>query len=224
MIIRIYHDYNESWNNSRYYIGNSVLEYNGIYAAEQAQAVVFKPLVEKKEEIIVADGSFVYKVTNTPIPLDNLTSVTVNKNWDMGVNTSQLHNTYQIPVKLYSNGVYTGRTEILSLQNNWTVTFNGLPFRDSDGNTIAYTVEEEFDKSGWEIIYQGMTYVSGSPGSYTTLITNRNAAGYGVQLPSTGAYGYPPWLLGGYGLMLGSITAGCILRHKRERRKKKPPA
>lgn len=222
--IRIYHDYGESWNNSRYYIGSRTLEYNGIYSAEQTGAVIFKPLVEKEEEIIAADGTFIYKATNTPIPLDNLTSITVNKNWDMGVNPSQLHNTYQIPIKLYSNGVYTGRTEILSLQNGWTVTFEGLPLRDDGGNTIVYTVEEVFNVSGWEVIYGDMTYVAGSPGSYKTLITNRNLAGYGVELPSTGAYGYPPWLLSGYGLMLGSLLTGCILRHKRERRIKKPPA
>ena len=222
--VRIYHDYGESWNNTRYYIGSNVLEYNGIYAAEQAAAVIFKPLVEKEEEILVSDGTFVYKATNTPIPPDNLTSVTVNKNWDMGVNPSRIHNTYQIPVRLYSNGVYTGRTEILSLQNGWSVTFEGLPFRDDNGNTIIYSVQEEFNESGWEIVYGDMNHVAGTPGSYNTLITNRNNAGYGVELPSTGSYGYPPWLVSGYVLMLGSLLTGCILRHKRERRKKKPPA
>ncbi len=222
--IRIFHDYNESWNNTRYYIGNRTLEYNGIYSANQSGAVIFKPLVEKAEEIITEDGSFVYRATNTPIPLSNQTSVTVNKNWDMGINPSQIHNTYQIPVELYSNGVYTGRTEILSLQNGWTVTFGGLPFKDNEGNTIVYSVKEVFNVSGWETTVGNMTYVSGTPGSYNTLITNRNTAGYGVELPSTGSYGYPPWLISGYGLMLGSLLTGCILRHKRERRKKKPPA
>lgn len=222
--VRIYHDYGESWNNSRYYIGHQILQYNGIYAANQSNSVIFKPLVEKAEEIVVENGSFVFKATNTPIPQSNLTSVTVNKNWDMGLNPSQIHNTYQVPVRLYANGVFTGRTEILSLQNDWTVTFSGLPFKDDQGNVIVYSIEEEFNLEGWEIILGEMTYVSGYPGSYKTLIVNRNTAGHGVELPSTGAYGYPPWLLSGYGLMLGSLFTGCILRHKRERRKKKPPA
>ncbi len=222
--IRIYHDYGESWNNSRYYIGNRTLEYNGIYSANQSGGVIFKALVEKSEEIIVEDGTFVYRATNSPIPKDNLTSVTVNKNWDMGLNPSQIHNTYQVPVSLYANGVYSGRTEILSLQNGWTVIFDGLPFRDDNGQVIVYSVKEEFSEDGWEVIPGEMSYVSGTPGSYKTLIINRNTAGHGVELPSTGAYGYPPWLFIGYGLMIGSLITGCILRHKRERRRKKPPA
>ena len=222
--IRIFHDYNESWNNTRYYIGNRVLEYNGIYSASQSSAVIFKPLVEKAEEIITEDGSFTYLATNTPIPASNKTSVTVNKNWDMGVNPSQLYTTYQIPVSLYSNGVYTGRTEYLTLQNGWEVTFDGLPYRDSEGNLITYTVSEEFNEIGWEIIYGEMRYMTGYPGTYEILITNRNTAGQGLELPSTGGYGYPPWLLLGTGIMLSSLVAGCVLRYKRERRKKPPPA
>ena len=218
--IRIYYDFNESWNNTRYYIGNQVQQYNGIHAASQAEGTVFKPLVRKTEEIIAEDGSFIYRATNTPIDPSNLTSITVNKVWDMGVNPSQLHTTYQIPVKLYANGVYKGLTDTLTLQNGWKVAFEGLPFRDEGGNVIIYTVEEVFNESGWEIEYGNMELSPGTPGTYSTTVTNRNTAGYGYELPTTGGYGYLPWLWGGVTVMVASLIAGCILRRKRERRNK----
>jgi len=213
--IRIYHEYNESWNNSSYYIGSVVLDYNGIYSVHESSGVIFTPMVEKQSEIVISDGSFIYEVTNTEIPNDNLTSVTVNKLWDMGVVTSELYKTYQVEVKLYADGYDTGRSGILNIQNGWSLTFEGLPLKNSAGDRITYTVKEEWNEDGWEIIYGGMTY---SDGKYTETITNRNKAGYGFELPATVGYGSLPWTLCGASLMLLSIFGGCIMRRKRERR------
>lgn len=219
--IRIFHDYGESWNNARYYIGNRILEYNGVYSANQSDAVIFNPLVEKSEEIVVEDGTFAYKATNSPLPSSNTTSVTVNKEWELGIFPTQVHNTYQIPVELYANGVYTGRTEILSLQNDWQVTFEGLPYKDNDGNTIVYTVKEVFDVEGWKTTVGDMIFMQGSPGYYTTVIINRNLAGYGVELPSTGGIGTIIYILCGVVLVLAPFVYILSLRRKCERRSKR---
>lgn len=213
--IRIYHEYNESWNRNVYYIGNRVLEYNGIYASRESGGVIFTPMVEKKNDIVITDGNFLYEATNIPIDNSNLTKVTVNKLWDLGIITSEQYKTYQINVKLYANGYDTGREGVINIQNGWSLNFEGLPRLDSEGNVIIYTVKEDWDKEGWEIIYSEMTY-SGT--GYTLSITNRNNAGYGYELPSTGGYGPLPWTLGGASLILISVFGGCILRRKRERR------
>lgn len=211
--IRIYHEYNESWNRNVYYIGNRVYQNNGIYAARESGGVIFTPLVEKKNEITVLDGTFLYQVTNTPIEKDNLTSVKVNKVWDLGLNTSEIYKTYQVDVKLYANGYDTGRYGVLNIQNGWSLTFDGLPLVDSQGKVISYTILEQWSMDGWETIYSEMNY---SSGQYSSTITNRNLAGYGYELPTTGGYGSLPWTLGGGLLILLSVLGGCISRRKRK--------
>jgi LPXTG-motif cell wall-anchored protein len=182
--------------------------------------VIFTPLVEREEEIKIDDGSFAYKATNSPLPYYNTTSITVNKKWELGKNPNQDYDTYQIPVKLYANGIYTGRTEILSLQNGWKVSFESLPFRDENGNAFVYTVEEVFTVDGWGIILGDMNYVQGTPGSYTTTITNRNLVGHGIILPSTGGAGTIIYILCGLVLILAPFVYGFRMRRRHERRSK----
>lgn len=213
--IVLYHNY----NGTEYYVGPTANS-NGIAAAREASAVIFTPLVEKEEEIIVKDGSFVYKVTNTPIDMSNQVSVTVNKGWDLGILSTDAYLTYQVPVSLYANGVDTGRYGLLTLQNGWSVTFEGLPYKDDDGNVITYTIVELWNEEGWEIYYGDMHYTSGAPGKYTTTIINRNLAGAGKEMPATGGYGGTPFVLGGLAIMCSSVISGCVLRRKRERRVK----
>jgi len=215
--VKIYHDFGESWNNTRYYIGSGVYQYNGVQANTEGNALIFTPLVERAEQIVASDGSFVYRVTNTPIPQSNQTSVTVRKTWDVGVLTTDYYLSWQIPVTLYANGKDTGLTDVLTLQNGWTARFTGLPYRDADGNIITYSVQEQWNHPGWEIVYGSMQFSPGNPGSYTTTIVNRNLAGFGVEMPATGAYGPTPWILCGLALMLSSLVLGFILWRRRER-------
>ncbi len=216
--IKIYHQYGESWNNESYYISRNILQYNGIYSTNEQNGVIFTPMVEKTDTIVVEDGTFVYSVENTPLTANNTTSVTVKKEWDLGIINNDLYRTYQVPVTLYADGYNTGLEGILNLQNGWTVSFEGLPFKDSEGNIINYTIKESWNESGWDIIYGSMNYSSGNPGSYSATITNRNRAGYGVELPATGGYGAAPWTFAGAVISLSSFIGGCILRRKRERR------
>ncbi|MBE6638840.1 MAG: Cna B-type domain-containing protein [Ruminococcaceae bacterium] len=211
--IRIYY----TNNNIKYYIGSTVNQ-TGIAAAEQANGVVITPLVEKEEEIIVENGTFVYRVINTPIDVSNQVSVTIHKKWELGIINSQAYLTYQIPISLYANGVDSGRYALLTLQNGWTVTFEGLPYKDDDGNVIKYSVLEHWNEVGWEIFYGDMHYTEGAPGKYTTTITNRNRAGHGYELPATGGQGGAPFVFFGGAIMCTTVICGYVLRRKRERR------
>lgn len=214
--IRIYYTY----NNTKYYIGSSVNN-NGLAATTRAaSAAIFTPLVEKEDEIIVEEGTFVYRVTNSPIDMSNQVSVTIKKQWDLGVVDSNFYQTYQIPISLYANGVDSGRFTMLTLQNGWSVTFEGLPYKDEQGNVIEYSVVELWDEPGWETFYGDMHYTSGAPGKYTTTITNRYLAGFGHELPATGAKGASPFLFVGMAIMSSTVICGCVLRRKRERRER----
>jgi len=215
--LRLYHDFGESWNNTRYFIGPTVYQYNGVRANIESGAVIFTPLVERAEQIVVSDGSFVYQATNTPIPQNNQTSVTIQKAWDLGILNTDNHLSYQIPVRLLANGVDTGIQVTLTLQNGWKAQISGLPYRDSQGNVIAYSVEELWSQPGWEVIYGEMHFTAGNPGSYSTTILNRNTAGSGVEMPATGYYGPGPWILCGLALMLSSLVLGFVLWRRQER-------
>lgn len=211
--LRIYY----TQNNTAYYIG-STQNNNGIATADEAGGVIFTPLVEKEEEIIVEDGSFVYRVTNTPIDISNQVSVTIHKQWQVGIIQTDEYLTYQIPVMLYANGTDTGRYALLTLQNGWTVTFQGLPYKDENGEIIVYSVIEQWEMEGWEVLYGEMDYTPGAPGQYSTTIINRSMAGQGKELPTTGGRGSVPYVIVGLAIMFTTAFGGYVLRRKRERR------
>ena len=93
------------------------------------------------------------------------------------------------------------------------------PVLDSDGNVIAYTVEEVWSKDRWTTFYGEITASGSSPPTYSTVITNTYYAG-GPELPSTGTAARLLHILCGGGIMLSSLVYGIVLRRKRERRMK----
>jgi hypothetical protein len=121
---------------------------------------------------------------------------------------------------LYANGVDTGLEGLLEFQNGWKLTFDGLPFRDINDNVIVYTDYELWQESGWEIYYGDMNYISGTPGKYSTTITNRNSAGYSIEMPATGSFSPVYFAVVGAAITISSFIGGCMLRRKRERRVK----
>ncbi|MBE6714003.1 MAG: Cna B-type domain-containing protein [Ruminococcaceae bacterium] len=184
-----------------------------------SSALNFVPLTKVTETTVQEVGDATYKITNTP--LEEETSLTVTKHWDTGMATGVDYERAQVTVKLFANGKDSGRTVTLSLKNSWTDTFLGLPYTDSDGNVIAYTVEESWETEDWLPSYGPVETVAGDGiPTYKVTVTNTYRWGHGYELPATGGYGTVPWILSGMGLMLISLVSGCILRCKRERRRR----
>lgn len=47
-----------------------------------------------------------------------------------------------VAVKLFANGVDTGKSAQLTEANGWSATFDTLAYADKDGNAISYTIQE----------------------------------------------------------------------------------
>ena len=181
--------------------------------------LIFTPLtkVSTSEEITLEGIGFT--ITNTP--LKDETSLTVTKKWSLGQAANVDYQQSQVTVKLFADGKDTGRTVTLNLKNNWTDTFRGLPYTDTSGKIISYTVEETWETDDWLPIYGEVRTVDPDSGkdtnpTYETTITNDYRFGHGVQLPSTGGFGQTIWVLTGFSLMLGSIIYGYLWKRKQE--------
>ncbi|MBQ5318500.1 MAG: Cna B-type domain-containing protein [Oscillospiraceae bacterium] len=94
-------------------------------------------------------------ITNTfnSVPM---TSVTVTKEWDDADNQDGIR-PGSVVVKLLANDVDTGKTETLNSTNNWTATFSNLEKKDTNGNDIVYTVDEENVPNGYAKTVNGFT-------------------------------------------------------------------
>lgn len=203
-----------SRNNQKYYM--TTLGSNGriSVSTSSGKATEYIPwtlAVKTTTEKIEGMG---FEITNTP--LDEETSVKVNKVWFTGTASPDIYQRLQVTIKLYADGKDTGQTITLSLKNGWSDTFLGLPYKDADGNVIVYTVVESWDNEDWTVRIGEMQYNPGTPGSYEVTVTNIYKWGQGFELPATGGTGYTPWVLSGAALMLVSLVSGCILRRKRK--------
>ena len=112
-----------------------------------------------------------------------------------------------------------GRTVTLSLKNNWTDTFKGLPYKDSNGNVIKYTVEESDFSYDWIPVYEPIQQIGGPTPTYETIITNHYRWTGSVELPSTGGLGYPVYMLVGLVLVTAPFVYAFKLKKKHERGK-----
>lgn len=207
------------WINERFYIGSVFNSYGGLRSTTEASALIFTPLTERTEEIVVDSDSFSYIITNSVLDSSNETSLTVSKDWDTGLAQGISYEQLEVTLKLLSNGVDTGRRVTLSLKNGWRDTFEGLPYKDGEGNVISYTVEETPILEDWLPVYSDVTESGTSPPTYDVNVTNTYRWGHGYELPSTGGIGQAPWILSGTGIMLCSLLSAYVMRRKRERRK-----
>ncbi len=165
---------------------------------------------------VTEDVETAYRITNTP--LEHETSVKVNKLWDFGMSGGTDYEKAQVTMKLYANGKDTGRTVTLSLKNNWEDIFHSLPYYDSDGSVIEYTVVESWDNEDWTPIYGEVKKIAGGRiPTYSVTVTNRYNWGNGYELPATGGYGPTPWILSGLAIMAVALVSGYVLRRRRER-------
>ncbi len=91
-----------------------------------------------------------------------IVSATVIKNWEDGNNRDGIR-PRSITVKLFADGVDTGKTAVLNADNSYTETIDGLP-KYKDGKVISYTWQEP-EITGYE-------RTGDSTSNYTTTITN----------------------------------------------------
>lgn len=137
--------------------GNVYYYFNRDFSADSGNAMEFE-LYTKLEENL--SGSFV-QVTNTPVPENEQTSLSVDKKWSDGENE---HANHSVTVKLIADGEDTGRTLTLDRSNSWKGTFDGLAYYNSDGSEVIYSVEE-MPVSGYLPEYSALTVNEG--GAYT---------------------------------------------------------
>lgn len=204
---------------SIYYTSNGVAYYltgintNGTGASNTSNQLLIQPMIKSKA--IKIDG-LAYRITN--IPLDQETSLKVTKKWQHPTDDSIYYEQEQVTVHLLANGLKIGRTVTLSLKNNWTDTFKGLPYKDSNGNVIVYTVIEGGDLYDWIPVYDPIDIKNGSIPIYETSITNHYRWTGEVELPATGGLGYPIFILIGSILVVGPFVYSFKMRKMHERR------
>ena len=207
--------YHNEWYTETVYM----CDLNYGYLNGNGTPLIFHPLVKRASAAEIPLDGYGFAITNTP--LTNETSLKVIKQWNHPFEDDTIYEKQQVTIKLLANGVDTGRTETVSLKNNWTVVFNGLPYVDENGEPITYTVVETWDTDDWIPIYGPVTSIGGSTPTYETTVTNTYRWIGSFELPGTGGIGYPIYILSGLILVLAPLVYGLSLRrrYRKEARK-----
>ncbi len=186
----------------------------------QNSGMILTPIKKMVDEVFTEVEDWAYQITNTPLATDNETSLAVKKDWVIPEGyDATLYQEFAVTVRLFANGVNTGRSVTLTLKNNWQGSFLGLPYKDANGNVIVYTVDEVWEKDRWTTAYGEVIASGGSPPTYSVTITNTYHAG-GPALPATGSAAQGIFELCGAVIILGTLVYGIGSRRKRERRVK----
>ena len=206
-------------NNGYYYLDDLSNGY-ATTTTTKSSALVFTPL---EKTTVTENNQFEgtgYRVTNTPLTSE--TSLKVTKRWEHPFGSdNSIYEKLQITVKLYyldasGKWVDAGRDETLNLKSNWEATFQGLPYKDENGNVIQYKIVE-VDYSDWIPVYGEVTKI-GNTNTYQTTLTNHYRWTDAVELPATGGVGFPLYILIGLTLMAAPFVYGFRLRREYERR------
>ena len=153
-----------------------------------------------------------FSIVNTP--LTDETALTVTKKWEHPLDDDTLYEKEQVTFLLLANGVDTNRKETVTLQNNWTVTFSGLPYFDENGEPISYTVVELWENLDWISVMGDVNSSGGSDPTYSTTVINVYRWTNAVVLPATGGIGYPLYILIGMILISAPFVYGFSLRRR----------
>jgi hypothetical protein len=204
-----------------YYLTGSMNSSNKFgYSTNANRSLIITPICQITQTDTKPGKDWAYQITNTPLAANNETSLTVSKEWVIPEGyDSKIYQEYAVTVRLLANGVNTGRSITLNLKNNWQGVFQGLPYKDDNGNVIAYTVDEVWKKEKWTTVYGEIKISGGSPPTYSTVITNTYHPG-GPELPSTGSSARIVYILCGLCIMVGTLVFEIVLRRKRERKMK----
>ncbi len=217
---RFYATRNNSNNGTKYYIANTSINSSGQISTTTGSSVgmILIPMKKITQTDIQQVEDWAYEITNTPLPENNETSLSVNKQWDIPSGCDpKMYQEFSVTVQLLANGVNTGRSVTLTLKNNWQGIFQGLPYKDESGNVIQYTVREIWEKAKWTTQYGEVQASGGSPPTYSVVITNTYHPG-GPELPTTGSSARLQYTLWGAGLILVTLVFAIGSRRKRERR------
>ncbi|MBE6649577.1 MAG: Cna B-type domain-containing protein [Ruminococcaceae bacterium] len=199
------------YNNSHYYWGGLNSNGTGSHTGWGPGAMFITLTERTSEEKIEQITGFAYEITNVPLEVE--TSVKVTKLWDLGMSTEADYLKAQVTIKLFANGKDTGRSVTLSLKNNWSDSFLGLPYTDEAGNVIVYSIKESWDTEDWDPVYgEVVTINDGDVPRYETTVTNYYIHGRGFELPSTGSYGYLMCIWGGFAIMLLALCLAVTSR------------
>ena len=115
-----------------------------------------------------------FDLTNTHVPATG--DITVTKVWSDSNDKDGIRPA-SVTVRLYADGVDTGRSVTLSADDSWTATFSGLATYDG-GSGVTYSVVEDA-VSGYTA-----AYTSESAGSIT--VTNTHVPTVTPKVPDTG--------------------------------------
>ena len=217
---RFYATRNNSSSGTKYYMASSGINSNGRISTTTGSSggLILTPMKKITQTDIQQVEDWAYQITNTPLASDNETAVAVTKEWVIPEGyDSKLYQEFAVTVRLLANGVDTGRSITLNLKNNWQGAFQGLPYKDTNGNVIQYTVDEVWEKEKWSTTYGEVQASDGSPPTYSIIITNTYHPG-GPELPSTGSPARLMYVLCGSAIILGTLAYGIGSRRKRERR------
>jgi LPXTG-motif cell wall-anchored protein len=208
--IRLYY----TANGTNYYLGN-LNNQNYAEAKRQSQAnsaLVFYPMERRNTTTVVDIDGYGFSIVNTP--LTDETSLTVTKKWEHPLDDNALFEKEQVTFLLLANGVDTNRKETVNLQNNWTVTFHGLPYYDEDGEPYVYTVVELWENPDWIPVLGDVESSGGDNPTYSTTVINVYRWTNAVVLPATGGIGYPLYILIGMILISAPFVYGFSLRRR----------
>ncbi|MBR6548826.1 MAG: Cna B-type domain-containing protein [Clostridia bacterium] len=201
--------------NTSYY--PSSLQSNGTFSAvtSTSSAIKWSPLKLTTTTQQVAIDGIGYKITN--VPIEEFTSVSVEKVWAVGSYQGNDYLQYEITVDLMKNGVYSGLSMKLTAINSWKATFDQLPYKDLNGDVIQYSVVEKWSHENWIPEYGEMVVTNGDPPTYSTKITNRYRDKFSYELPETG--GLVKEQVIGIGLLLciSALLGGFAIKRKRRR-------
>ena len=219
---RFYATRNNSSSGTKYYMASSGINSNGRISTTTGSSggLILTPMKKITQTDIQQVEDWAYQITNTPLASDNETAVAVTKEWVIPEGYDpKLYQEFAVTVRLFANGVDTGRSITLNLKNNWQGAFQGLPYKDTNGNVIQYTVDEVWEKEKWSTTCGEVQVGDGSPPTYSIIITNTYHPG-GPELPSTGSPARLMYVLCGSAIILGTLVYGIGSRRKRERRMK----
>lgn len=122
-------------------------------------------------------------IVNRPVDEEKQTFVEVSKLWSDGADK---HSGDSIVVRLYADGKDTGRYVILNAANNWTASFDDLPYyQDGTETRIVYTVVEE-DLNNYIPEYSEGEVLAGRPVSFWKNVEVLEAGGGAYRIYASG--------------------------------------